>query len=378
MTRRVLFVGRARYRFPLDESQRRKWDALAEVLDFRVLASAARRGEEADPRFSLVGPIGPKAVDGPAFYASLPARVARELRRFDAEAIICQSPYEATGVFAGRRLAGSRAATIVEVHGDWRTATRLYGSPARGLLSPVAARAAVRAIRRADAVRTLSEFTTSLVRAVGVEPASVFPTWTDLGVFVERPALPLPDEPRVLFIGVLQPYKNIDAVSAVWRLVAPRVPGAVLQVVGNGPQSSLVEQLTVDLPAQVEWTPQLSAPEVADALDRSTVFFLPSRAEGLGRVNIEALVRGRPVVAAGVGGIPDLVKPDVNGYLFDPQDHAGMADALVRILTDRALAERLSASAAPSVAGWLWTPQDFAGRVAGLVEQAVSRRGGAS
>lgn len=374
MMRRVLFVGRARYRFPLDQAQRRKWDALAETIDFRVLASGVRGSGPPDPRFSLAAPLPSKALDGPAFYAGLPARVARELRRFDAEAIICQSPYEATGTYVGRRLARSHAATIVEVHGDWRTATELYGSRARLLLGPVAGRAAVEAIRRADAVRTLSAFTTSLVREIGVEPASVFPTWTDLGVFVERPALPLPDEPRVLFIGVLQPYKNIDAVVDVWRRVAPRVPGAVLQIVGKGPQSALVEGLLADLPAQTEWTPQLPAPEIAAALDRSTVFFLPSRAEGLGRVNIEALVRGRPVVAAGVGGIPDIVKRDVNGFLFAPDDHAGMAEALVAILTDRALAERLSDAAVPSVADWLWTPEDFAARVAELVERALAAR----
>ena len=72
---------------------------------------------------------------------------------------------------------------------------------------------------------------------------------------------------------------------------------------------------------------------------------LPSRSEGLGRVLIEAFCRGRPVVAMRVGGIRDLVEDGVNGLLVEPTTEA-LADALVRVLADRALAARLGAGAA--------------------------------
>src|SRR5207244_7148241 len=78
---RVLFVGRTRYSLPLAGPLARKWDALSERLDVRVLAS----GTGSDPRFRLVPP---RSLDGPRFYAELPARVARELRAFDPDVVI--------------------------------------------------------------------------------------------------------------------------------------------------------------------------------------------------------------------------------------------------------------------------------------------------
>ena len=151
--------------------------------------------------------------------------------------VICQSPYETAAVLAARKLARSKAAIVAEMHGDWRTLTRLYGSSARRLVAPPADAIARWAIRHADATRSLSNFTSSLVREVGGEPDAVFPTWTDLGVFVEATPEPLPAEPRAVFIGALQPYKNVDGVAAVWRRVVGDVPAAVLHVIGDGPQA---------------------------------------------------------------------------------------------------------------------------------------------
>src|SRR5207245_2515358 len=88
---RVLFVGRTRYRLPLDPALARKWDALGEELDLRVLARAAARANGHDPAFRLAPSLGPRGVDGPVFYATLPFRVARELRAFRPDVLFVQS-----------------------------------------------------------------------------------------------------------------------------------------------------------------------------------------------------------------------------------------------------------------------------------------------
>ena len=91
---RVLLVGRTRYQLPLNPSLRPKFDALRRALDLRVLASAAAPPASAKPEsFELVAPFTPAAIDGVAFYAGLPFRIAREQRRFEPDAIIAQSPY---------------------------------------------------------------------------------------------------------------------------------------------------------------------------------------------------------------------------------------------------------------------------------------------
>lgn len=372
MRRRVLFVARTRYSLPLGPSLARKWDALRERLDVRVLAAAAPGSARTDGTFVLAPPVGPKALDGPLFYLALPFRVGRELRRFRPDAVVAQSPYEAAAVLAGRRLAGSGARLILDVHGDWRTFTRLYGSPLRRLLAPVADRLAGALVRRADAVRTVSDYTTGLVRELGVEPAGVFPAYMDLDSFLSEPPRPLPERPAALFVGVLERYKNVDGLAEAWGLAAPRVPEGTLRLVGAGTLAPVVRSLVAELPAQTEWVERLAPEEVAAALDRAWLLVLPSRSEGMGRVVVEALARGRPVLGASVGGIRDLIRDGENGVLVEPRADA-VAVALVRLLSERAEVERLAAAARASAEPWILTPEEFAERQAAVVEEALRR-----
>jgi glycosyltransferase involved in cell wall biosynthesis len=371
---RVLMVGRTRYRLPLGDSLARKFDALEERLDLRVLASAPRDAAGGNETFSLQRGTPLPALDGPLFYGTLPVRIARELRRQRTDAILAQSPYEALAAFAGRSLARSDAAVVVEIHGDWRTWSRLYGSPARAVVAPLADRAALVAIRRADAVRTLSSFTSSIVQDAGVEPAGTFTTYTELTAFSEPPVAPLPDRPVALFVGVLERYKNVHAIADAWRLAAPRVPEASLRMVGDGRHREVAEALLAELPGQVTWERRLETPELVRALDDAWVLLLASRSEGTPRVVLEALCRGRAVVGARAGGIPDVVQDGETGLLVDPDRVHEIAEALVRVLSDRSLAERLGAGGHARSSEWTYTADDYADRVVELVGRAVEAR----
>jgi glycosyltransferase involved in cell wall biosynthesis len=140
-----------------------------------------------------------------------------------------------------------------------------------------------------------------------------------------------------------------------------------LGVVGRGSRATVVEALVREQRGAVRWVPELSSAGVAAALDGSTLLVLPSRSEGMGRVLVEALCRGRPVVASRVGGIRDVVEDGVNGILVEPRRPERLADALVRVLADRALAERLASAARPAAERWLATPEEFAARLLDLV-----------
>lgn len=372
MKPRVLMAGRMRYRLPLDASLQRKFDALGRELDLRVLGTAPPEGPIENGVFRLFPPFRARPLDGAAFYAALPFRIAGELRRFRPAAVLTQSPYEAAAALLGRRLARQPARVVVDVHGDWRTFTRLYGSQKRRLLALLADRLAVAALRRADAVRVLSPYTSALVRDAGVEPAAEFPAFMDLEPFLAPPR-PLPERPTVLFVGVLERYKNVDGLSEIWRRTAPRVPDAMLHVVGSGTLQHMVEDLVAALPNQTTWSRTLLTGDVAEAMDGSTLLLLPSRSEGLPRVVVEALLRGRPVVASRAGGIPDLIKDGVNGVLHDPDNREAFGETLVRLLSDRSEAERLAAAARPSSEHLVATPEDFAASVRELVDRVRQR-----
>jgi glycosyltransferase involved in cell wall biosynthesis len=357
---RVLFVSRTGYRLPLDPSLARKWDALDAELDLRVLATGLDGG---DRRFHLL------PARSPAFYLSLPLHVARELRAFRPAVVVAQSPYEAGAALVGRALARVPTRVLLEVHGDWSTATRYYGSPLRRLLEPVSRTAARVAVRRADAVRTVSPFTSSLVRGVGVEPAATFTTYSDASAFTAAAPVPVPSAARALFVGVLERYKDVHSLAEAWRRVVARLPEAQLHVVGRGRERSVVERLVRDLPNRVHWDERLSSADVAAALDEAAVLVLPSVSEGLPRVAMEAFARGRGVVGTRAGGIPDIVEDGVSGLLVPAGDPAALADALVHALSEPGLAQTLGAGAHAASGRWQQTPEQFAARMRELVDE---------
>ncbi|MDH4346041.1 MAG: glycosyltransferase family 4 protein, partial [Thermoleophilia bacterium] len=324
MSPTLLMAGRTRYGLPLSPSLARKFDALEQKLDVHVLAAARRGGvQQQDPRFTLVRPS--PVLDGPLFYLRLPFLVARELRRRRPDAVLVQGAPETALALLGRRLSRVPSAVILDLHGDPRAPTRLYGSPLRRLLAPLADALSRYAVRHADGVRTLSPFTSRVVRELGVEPAGEFVAFMDLETFSERPPAPLPETPQLLFVGVLERYKAVDVIADAWRRAAPRVPSARLHLVGEGTMRAVPEALVAELPGRVRWTPRLTTPDVAAAMDDSTALVLASRSEGLPRIAVEAFCRGRAVLGARAGGIPDIVVDGENGLLVPGEDPDALA-----------------------------------------------------
>ena len=147
----------------------RKFDALDERFELPRARERGRRGRARDDdRFRLVARRLP-ALDGLAFYARAPApRPRGRSARFRPDAIVAAGPARDGGVLLGRRLARVDVPVILELHGDWRAATRLYGSPLRRRLCP---RSSTRSPRRRPPRRRHPRrsrlYTTGLVRELG-------------------------------------------------------------------------------------------------------------------------------------------------------------------------------------------------------------------
>src|SRR5262249_35805926 len=148
-------------------------------------------------------------------------------------------------------------------------------------------------------------------------------------------------------------------------LAAPRLPGVQLRLVGRGSRRDVAETLVRELPAQTSWTERLPQADAAPAMDEATSLVLPSRSAGPSPAPHQAFLRERPPVAMEVGGIRDVVEDGVSGLLVSSDEE--LADALVRLLTDRPLAERLAAGARHSADRWLASPEDYADRIARLI-----------
>jgi glycosyltransferase involved in cell wall biosynthesis len=283
--------------------------------------------------------IRPRLLSGAVFYSAAAFLAVALTARRRPTAIMCLSPFEAVGptILTLSLPKTVRPRIIVEVHGDWRTAPRLYGSGARMALAGMSDRLAKSAIRLADRIRVVSDFTESLVR--DVQPHAEidrFIAHMDLGEFLEPPLVDPARDKRVLFAGALEPNKGLVVLFEAWRAVLDRHSDAVLVVAGTGSQAADLREVAnhAEFVGNIEMLGFVQHERIVGLLDRSRFLVLPSFSEGMGRIILEAFARGRPVVASRAGGIPELVEEGATGLLVEPGDASMLAAAIIRALED--------------------------------------------
>lgn len=158
----------------------------------------------------------------------------------------------------------------------------------------------------------------------------------------------------IVFIGRLVPIKRGDRLVRVFARVAERLPAGRLYVIGDGSDRAEMEHQAgaLGLADRIEFRGWSSdSPGWYAAAD---VIALSSDSEGTPLTLIEAAAAGRPVVACGVGGVPDVVTDGVTGFVVPVSDEAAFAERLVQLAGDPRLASamgRAGASAAARFSG---------------------------
>jgi len=140
--------------------------------------------------------------------------------------------------------------------------------------------------------------------------------------------------PTVVYVGRLIESKDVLTLLEGFRLTANRFPGARLEILGNGPLKARLEAFArrQGLESRVTFTPGQLDPR--PALRRAWVFATASRREAAPNAVLEAMAMGLPVVAAGVGGVPELVRHGETGFVIRPGDPEGLAGGLTLLLKD--------------------------------------------
>jgi glycosyltransferase involved in cell wall biosynthesis len=278
-------------------------------------------GEVAAPLLAAGIPVtGLKAPDRPsAQHLAAVASLAAYLRRHPADVL---HGWLATGCAALQLAATPGVPRLLSAR-----VTDLPPLPVMGIL-----RARTGAPTRWTAVSRAVAVTWACALRVPRDQVEVVPNGVDPG------PEPVPEPPgaRPLFVGRLTRQKGVDVL-----LRAVAACGGGVDIVGAGDQEAALRDMAVGLGLRERARFLGRTSGVREAYDRASVVVLPSRAEGMPNVVLEAMAAGRPVVATNVPGTDEVVVPGETGLLVPPEDACALAEALGDLAVDPARRARM-------------------------------------
>lgn len=318
-----------------------------------------------------------------AYYRRYAAQVARDIRREKADIVHIHNFSQFVPIV---RRANPDARIVLHMHCEW--------------LTQLDARLIAARLAQTDLILGCSDHVTRQIQQRFPEHAArchTLANGVDVAEFVPNGRSPSANGARrLLFVGRVSPEKGVHVLLDAFRIVRQRYPEAQLDIVGSvgsAPYEFMVlvsddvhvaglsafyhglakkSNYFVDLQANetsgVHFTGPVPHADIAGYYHRADVLINPSFTEAFGMSLVEAMACERPVVATRVGGMPDVLDEGVTGLLVEPGDAGALAESIVRVLDDRALA------AAMGQAGRRHVVERFAwNRVAAELEALYAR-----
>ena len=265
-------------------------------------------------------------------------------------------------------------------------AGRILGKPTvlslrneRLTVSGVRARVLQTMLRRADAVTVNSEAGRALlVGGMRVDAARIarVPNIASVPARTEA-APPEPSPPLVGCVGRLVDQKRFDLVLRAFPRVRDAVPGARLEIVGDGPLRDSLRALARSLGIEAAVVFAGAVDSAATRIERMSCLVLVSEFEGLPNAALEAMGFGVPVVASPVGDVPSIVIDGSTGVIVRDTAPEPLAAAIVRGLTDNALRARARVEG-PRLLRERFSPEAALAVLVPLYERLSKRTGAAA
>lgn len=331
--KKVLFIGITNYDLLDNSHLKKKFEGLNKGMKVFVLARGKLfHHKKWGTDFYLLPKnfLFWKMAFGIGFYLCLTKKI---------DVIVCQSPL-AEGFIGTILKKILRRELIIEIHGDWVEGTFL--SKRRRLeflkrkIVPCVARFS---LKNADKIRAVSEHTKKLAQEISRDkPYFIFPAFTDLDIFLKQENVKFDN--YILFVGHLEKVKGIEYLIDAFNKANKEFPDFKLILVGKGGEKKNYElRITnYELGDRIKFTGELPLEEVQDIMKNCYCLILPSLSEGLPRVLMEAMALGKPVIGSNVGGIPDLIKDNYNGFLTEPKNSNDLYGKMKILLRDKNLA----------------------------------------
>ena len=176
-------------------------------------------------------------------------------------------------------------------------------------------------------------------------------------------------ENTIIFVGRLHPVKGVHYLIKAMDKVRGTIPNARLIIVGDGEERLRLENQVeeLNLNGYVTFMGQLRRDMIPTTLRMAQIFILPSLSEGFPVVLLEAMASGLPIITTNVGGIPEIIEDEMNGYLVCPKDHDQLADRIITLLQNDSLRQSISYNNLKKARSFSWN------NVSEKVEKAYKR-----
>jgi N-acetyl-alpha-D-glucosaminyl L-malate synthase BshA len=209
-------------------------------------------------------------------------------------------------------------------------------------------------IDQSDGVTAISEYLRDRTReAFNVQrPIEVIRNFVNCDLYRRDPELVArdrsrfaqPNERLLVHLSNFRPVKRVLDVISVFARVARELPARML-LIGDGPDRSAAEYLAKRMGVldRIEFVGKQE--NVHELLPLADLMLMPSEMESFGLAALEAMACCVPAIATRVGGVPELIEDDENGFLFEVGDVAGMSEAAIELLSDPGRLEEMAQQA---------------------------------
>ncbi|HUC90003.1 MAG TPA: glycosyltransferase family 4 protein [Patescibacteria group bacterium] len=224
------------------------------------------------------------------------------------------------------------------------------------------------ALVNVDRVVALSSYTKSFLQVEGFTP-----TYIPNGVrMIGRK--PIQAKPVLLYSGRLEKFKGVDDLLRAMPAIIEAVPATTLNIAGDGSSREELRQLTKDLRIEkhVHFLGHLNQEQLTKNYHTCSLLVMPSTwPETFGKVGVEAMSVGRPVIATRVGGVSDWLADGKNGYLVDPYQPEQISEKAITLLSDTSLLKQMSGQAYESAQAF--SMRSFANNIEAAINSTIAR-----
>ncbi len=151
----------------------------------------------------------------------------------------------------------------------------------------------------------------------------------------------IPDENNILIVSRLSNEKGVDTALNVIAKVSEKIPNIKVTIIGDGDERKSLENQTQLLDINANFLGALPPQELSFHYSQATLLLLTSRQEGWGRVLIEAILAGLPIVATETLGAKAIVKNNENGFLHPIDDVEALSSSVVKLCFDKDLNNKM-------------------------------------